>query len=58
MLAIRKTVAEEEIEERRPPLSEARPRATKDLLPMKAEERENLDDPKSLFWRGVWMVVF
>ncbi|PDT82501.1 hypothetical protein [Sinorhizobium sp. BJ1] len=59
MLTIRKPDAEEEHKERHCLLSEGRSRPAKKLLqPDKADEREHLDGPNSLFWRGVWMVVF
>ncbi|AWI61097.1 hypothetical protein V3589_00685 [Sinorhizobium fredii] len=58
MLIIRKPVTEEEIEERRELQLEARPRRARDQSPNRADEREDLDDPNSLFWRGVWMIVF
>ncbi|WOS65115.1 hypothetical protein [Sinorhizobium fredii] len=58
MLIIRKPVTEEEVEERRELQSEARPRRARDRSPCRVDEREDLDDPEWLFWRGVWVIVF
>ncbi|PDT50247.1 hypothetical protein [Sinorhizobium fredii] len=58
MLIIRKPVTEVEIEERRELQSEARPRRARGQSSCRVDEREDLDDPNSLFWRGVWMIVF
>ncbi|WP_026621413.1 hypothetical protein [Ensifer sp. WSM1721] len=59
MLAIRRANAEAEHEERRRPTA-ADPKATpvKFRKLVDGDDGEDLDDPNSLFWRGVWMTVF
>ncbi|WEX73824.1 hypothetical protein PYH37_001167 [Sinorhizobium numidicum] len=58
MLIIRKPDAEEEIEKRVKTAPDPRPEAAKIRKKRPEDEREDLNRPDSLFWRGVWMTVF
>jgi hypothetical protein len=59
MLAIRRANAEAEHEERpRRPTADPKATPVKFRKIVDGDDREDLDDPSSLFWRGVWMTVF
>jgi hypothetical protein len=57
MAIIRKPISEERNDDCAKPMSKPRPM----LVAWRTHEDddfERLDDPNSLFWRGVWMAVF
>lgn len=59
MFAIRRPNAEAAPEERpRPGAGEQRATPVKFRKLVDGADAEDLDDPNSLFWRGVWMTVF
>ncbi|MCA1367395.1 hypothetical protein I6F15_08270 [Bradyrhizobium sp. BRP14] len=58
MLAIRRPNGEAEHEERPRRAAEQKATHVKFRELVDGADAEDLDDPNSLFWRGVWMTVF